>query len=69
MAEQQRDTEAQNETQAPQHSPVEEEFAGNEGDTPAPRDGVMIAGYSAGIVIAAVFILFLVAAVIALVVA
>lgn len=68
MAEQRRDRDAQHETLAPYHSPVEEEFAASPGDGPAPRDGIMIAGYSFGVIIAAIAILFLIGVVVAIVV-
>jgi|ADGO01.1.fsa_nt_gi hypothetical protein len=69
MDEQRRDRQAQHETQAPYHSPIEEEFAAHPGDGPAPRDGVTAAGYSAGVIVAAIAILFLIGVVVALVVA
>ncbi|MEZ4572761.1 MAG: hypothetical protein R2849_21080 [Thermomicrobiales bacterium] len=54
------------EQQAPEHSPIEEEFSGNEADTPAPRDSYTILGYSMSAVIAAVFVLFLILAAVAI---
>lgn len=66
MAEQQRAPDPTDEQQAPGRSPVEDEFAENEPGTPTPRDGIMIFGYSLSIVLVAVFILFLIAVVVAL---
>ena len=68
MAEGQRIPDPSDEQHAPGRSPVEEEIATNEPGTPTPRDGIMIFGYSLSIVLVAVFILFLIAVVIAVLV-
>ncbi|CAN5649757.1 hypothetical protein BH23CHL2_BH23CHL2_25760 [soil metagenome] len=68
MAEERSTSDHASEQQTPGHSPVEEEFADNRADTPAPRDGITILGYSLGVILVAVFVLFLIAVAIAILV-
>ncbi len=58
MATAQRQNNPASEQQHADHSPIEEEFAGNQADTPAPRDGITIAGYSIAVVLIAIFAFF-----------
>jgi hypothetical protein len=68
MADQPPGSQIPDEQQTAQQSPIEREFRETEPGTPSPSDRYSIYGYSLSVVVAAVFILFIVLAVIALLV-
>lgn len=68
MSEVPREPDPQDEQQPPEHSPVEEEFQNNRPGTPAERDWIGIIGSGTGILLVAVFFLFVIGVLVVLLV-